>query len=382
MQPEDLDVGFSASLSAMIFALLSFVIAPLIGAMLKDLRIPSSSASHRLCPDAFAGVHFGDVDRGTPSCARFRDGGKNPDCGPLPWQRHRHRRRLAGSWSLEPRASILRYLGILRRCNARIGEKMARLRFSWARLSPMLAFCGPIIGSQLLSQGTSRLVLLGMGHWHGVTAAGYWSVAIRISESVFGGLLQAAYNVGLAHFSLQHNARDKLLSTMREAQSFIAIAAVPLLAALAAGSEPLVRLLLSESWLPVSQLIFGPLIASFLYIRRMFPTTALRVLGHSAGPSCRAGWCQTRPSAPRPRPRTAIPGATSPGSPSRNRLPDRVRLPEHRGPWPKPSPCKDAEQPHFVRLLSSPTPLDRDSSSGPRNMVQPRRRCVARIDFD
>ena len=124
-------------------------------------------------------------------------------------------------------------------------------------------------------------MLMGVGHWHGVVAAGHWSVATRIAESIFGGLNQAAYNVSFAHFSLQRDAREKLAATMRETQAFSMVLTVPVLSSLAAASDPLIRLLLGPSWTSVSALMLGPLAASFLLVRRMLPTTALRVVGRS-----------------------------------------------------------------------------------------------------
>ena len=88
--------------------------------------------------------------------------------------------------------------------------------------------------------------------------------------------------MGLAHFSLQQNARDQLAVSLREAQAVAVIIAVPTLAAVAAAAEPVTLLLLGEKWTPVSVLMLGPLLASYLLIRRMFVTTALRVIGLSS----------------------------------------------------------------------------------------------------
>ena len=93
--------------------------------------------------------------------------------------------------------------------------------------------------------------------------------------------MQAAYNVGLAHFSVEQNTREGLLKSLHEAQAVTAIISIPLLASLAAASTPLTLLLLGDKWAPVSVLMLGPIAVSFLSIRRMFPTTMLRATGRS-----------------------------------------------------------------------------------------------------
>jgi O-antigen/teichoic acid export membrane protein len=164
---------------------------------------------------------------------------------------------------------------------ALLAPRWPRLRFSWRRLAPMLSFCSPIIGSQLLIHGTSWLFLISMGRWHGLIAAGHWSVATRIAESLLGGITQAVYNVALARLALHQTARDRLTRALMKGQALAAVAAIPLLVALAAVAEPLMVLLLGPSWAPAGRLALGPLVGSFLLIRQLLPSTALRVVGNS-----------------------------------------------------------------------------------------------------
>ena len=163
-----------------------------------------------------------------------------------------------------------------------LAPRWPRLRFSWARLAPMLKFCSPIIASQLLIHGTGWLFLTGMGQWHGLVAAGQWSVATRIAESLLGGIMQAVYNVALARLALYQTARERLNKMLLQGQTLLAVAAIPLLVGLAAAAEPIIVLLLGPSWAPAGHLVFGPLVGSFLLIRQMLPSTALRVVGNSA----------------------------------------------------------------------------------------------------
>ena len=280
LQWEDVELGFSASLAlALIFSLAGALAAPWLGYLFEDQRIsyltwaflpmlPLAALSEPLIA-----VHRRALDFRTVAIQQIGGRTLGAVLGLIAaWNG-------AGAWSL-----VLQYVGsacYLTVAMIASAGRLPHLRFSWRRTAPLLAFCSPIIASQLLTQGTNRVILMGVGHWHGVVAAGHWSVATRIAESIFGGLNQAAYNVSFAHFSLQQDAREKLAATMRETQAFSMVLTVPVLSSLAAASDPLIRLLLGPNWTSVSALMLGPLAASFLLVRRMLPTTALRVVGRS-----------------------------------------------------------------------------------------------------
>jgi len=280
MQPEDLETGFTATLGvAFIFLGIAVAASYWIGRLYSDQRLallvlgfapllPLGAVSETLIARYRRGLEFQVVAK-SQIIGRFLGGVLGITAAFM------H----AGAWSLVVQnisiaafvaASMWRHAGSL-----------PRLRISWLRLRPMLGFCAPIIASQVMTQGINRLLLLGIGRWHGLSVAGYWSAATRIPENLFGNLMLAAYNVGLAHFSLKQSSRDTLLANLHDIQSITAILSIPVLTALAVGSGPLTLLLLGPSWAPVATLMLGPLMVAFLQIRRMFPTTALRALGRS-----------------------------------------------------------------------------------------------------
>ena len=280
IQPEDLDTGFTATLGvAVIFVGIATAISYWIGRLYGDQRL--SLLILGFAPLLLLGAVSESL------IARYRRGlefqlvAKSQIVGRLLGSvlgitaAFLH----AGSWSLVVQTiSIAAYVAAAMWWHA---GSLPRLRISWPRLRPMLAFCAPIIASQMMAQGTSRLLLLGIGRWHGLSVAGYWSAATRIPENLFGGLTLAAYNVSLAHFSLKQDSRDSLRANLHDIQSVSAILSIPVLAGLAAGAAPLTLLLLGHAWAPVATLMLGPLMACYLQIRRMFPTTALRALGRS-----------------------------------------------------------------------------------------------------
>ena len=145
----------------------------------------------------------------------------------------------------------------------------------------MLRFCSPIICSQMLSQGTGRLFIFGMGYWHGLAAAGFWGVATRLTESLVGAATQATYNVALAYMVRMQGSRRRLMAALEKAQGFLMIASIPVLAALAAAAEPLIRMLLGAGWAPTGYLLLGCLPGSFVVLRQILPVTALRAVGQS-----------------------------------------------------------------------------------------------------
>jgi O-antigen/teichoic acid export membrane protein len=162
-----------------------------------------------------------------------------------------------------------------------LAKRWPRIKFSWARLAPMLGFCSPIIASQLMIYATNWFFLLTMGRWHGLVAAGPWSVATRIAESLFGSIMQAVYHVALARLALQQAVLERIKASLLKGEALSSLAAIPLLVGLAVTAEPLVELLLGPSWAPAGQLALGPLVGSFLLIRQILPNTALRVVGIS-----------------------------------------------------------------------------------------------------
>lgn len=279
LQQEDVDTGFTASLAlAIVFMVLTVLAAPFIGRFYDDSRLtwlilgfvpllPLAALSETMIATCRRSLDFRTV-------AMNQIGGRitGSVLGIAAALLH------AGAWSLVIQSvTMAGYVTIAMLLRVR----RPGFRVSWQRLSPMLGFCAPIISSQVMMQGTSRLLLLAVGHWYGLAVAGYWSAATRIAENLFGGLMQAAYNVGLAHFSLRQTARDALLVNLRIVQSVTAILAVPALVALAVAARPLILLLLGPSWEAVATLMPGPLLVCFLQIRRMFPTTALRAVGRS-----------------------------------------------------------------------------------------------------
>lgn len=280
LEQQDIDTGFTASLAlAMFFVVLTAIAAPYIGRFYADSRLtllilgfipllPLAALSETLIATCRRSLDFRTV---AMSQIGGRIAGSMLGIAAALLD--------AGAWALVIQSVVMAaYItaAMLIRVKLRPG-----LRVSWQRLSPMLGFCAPIITSQVMMQGTSRVLLLAVGHWHGLAVAGYWSAATRIAENLFGGLMQAAYNVGLAHFSVTQSARDALLANLRDVQSVTALLAVPVLAGLAVAAHPLIQLLLGPSWDAVATLMIGPLIVCFLQIRRMFPTTALRAVGRS-----------------------------------------------------------------------------------------------------
>jgi teichuronic acid exporter len=280
MQPEDFETGFTATFAvAVLFTAIAMISAPAIGRIYDDQRLALlivgfvpililAAISETLIATYRRGLEFRAVAQ-KQIAGRFIGGVLGVTAALLQ----------AGAWSLVVQNVVIAsYITGAMLIHA---GALPRFRISWQRLRPMLSFCAPIIASQVMTQATSRLLLMGMGRWHGLTVAGFWSAATRLSENLFGGLMQAAYNVSLAHFALRQNARGALLANLYDAQAVTSILSIPVLTGLAVTSRPLTLLLLGGNWLPVATLMLGPLVVCMLQIRRMFPNAALRAVGRS-----------------------------------------------------------------------------------------------------
>lgn len=280
LEQADFDVGFTAALIlALIFVVLAAAAAPLIAGALNTPRIatlillflpllPMAALSETL-----KAVRRRALDFRTVAHVQIAGSVVGGLLGVLSAFLG------AGVWSL-----VIQYLvssATIASALLMLAQRVPRFRIAMARLAPMLRFCGPIIASQLLSHATTRMVLIGVANWHGILAAGQWSMTIRITESLFGGVLQAAYNVGLSHFSLHQTSRSDLAVLVLRTQGLAMIVALPILAGFAAASQPLIVLLLGPAWSPVAWLLLGPLAASLILIRRMPPAIALRAIGNS-----------------------------------------------------------------------------------------------------
>lgn len=163
-----------------------------------------------------------------------------------------------------------------------LAPRWPRLHLSWSRLRPMLGFCSPIILSQMLSQCTGRLLIISMGYWHGLAAAGYWGVATRLSESLTAAATQATYNVAVAHMARMQGCRRRLIVALEKAQNLLMLSAVPVLVALASAADPLITLLLGTRWAPTEYLLLGALPGALVVVRQLLLMTALRVVGRSS----------------------------------------------------------------------------------------------------
>lgn len=162
-----------------------------------------------------------------------------------------------------------------------IAPRWPRLRLSISRLMPMLSFCAPLILSQFLRQGTSRLFLLAIASWHGFAASGHWSVVMRLSESLVGGINYVIYMVALSKFSRLQEARARLTAAMEQAQAAFVCLALPTFTAIAAAAGPFFVLLLGPSWAPAGALAAGPMAGAYILARQVMPIAALNSLGNS-----------------------------------------------------------------------------------------------------
>jgi O-antigen/teichoic acid export membrane protein len=93
--------------------------------------------------------------------------------------------------------------------------------------------------------------------------------------------MQAVYNVALVRLAMHQAALERVKDALLKGEALFGLATIPLLVALAAIAEPLLEFVLGASWESTGQLVLGPLVGSFLLVRQILPTTALRAIGIS-----------------------------------------------------------------------------------------------------
>ena len=278
LENADVDTAVTASLlAALVVAVGLALLAVPLGRLLEEPRlapvlwallpmVPFSALSQPLIAERRNALDFATVGR-QQLAARFTGLAAGLTAAALG----------AGVWSIVAQQVVT--TGHLALALLRKAVRKPRLRLEWARLKPLLTFCQYVVWAQLVTQACERMFVVAIGYWHGLGAAGQWGVATRLSESLTGAVMHAIYHVALAYMARLQTARDRLLAALEEAQRLLTLAALPVLAALSAGAEPLVRLLLGEGWTLTPQLLLGCLLGSFMVIRRLMPIVALNAIG-------------------------------------------------------------------------------------------------------
>lgn len=154
-----------------------------------------------------------------------------------------------------------------------------RLRFSFRRLVPLLAFGLLSVGSRMTWLAAVRLFTIWFGYSFGVVAAGYLNIAQRVVDTLYDMLGGAAYNVALPFLSRQQKDKETFYKSCREATELAAVSTLPIFGGLAICAPMIVGLLLGEAWDPAADYIRIFAVASMVQFLFLMPNVALVAAG-------------------------------------------------------------------------------------------------------
>lgn len=124
------------------------------------------------------------------------------------------------------------------------------LAFSWARYASMFRFGVNVLGSKLLFYGNSDLINMLIGHFLGVEALGFFSIANRVYITFKDMMINTVSRVILPHLSRVQDQPERLRQTFLGVVEKVSAVTFPACLMLAAFSGDLIQLFFGPQWLP------------------------------------------------------------------------------------------------------------------------------------
>ena len=130
-----------------------------------------------------------------------------------------------------------------------VGWKPKRM-FSFRRLAGLISFGWKLLVSALLDTVYNKLYQLVVGVVYSSADLAYYNKADQLPVLVVENINSSIDSVLLPVLSAQQDKREQVREMTRRAIKMSTYVMMPMMAGLAACAEPLVRLLLTEKWLP------------------------------------------------------------------------------------------------------------------------------------
>lgn len=122
--------------------------------------------------------------------------------------------------------------------------------FSFARVKSHLRFGWKLLVSGLMDTGFTNLRSAVIGKQFSDAALGFYTRGKQFPELLMNAINGSIQSVMLPVLSEQQDAPERMKQLMRRSVTLSSFLVVPMMAGLAAVAEPLVRLLLTDKWLP------------------------------------------------------------------------------------------------------------------------------------
>lgn len=153
-----------------------------------------------------------------------------------------------GLWSLVWSSVIASFVGMVVRWFL-IGWRPG-LRFSWGRLSGLFGFGSKMLFSGLLETFFTQIYGLLIGKWYSTTELAFFNRGEHLPMLSMNCIQGSIGSVIFPALSKLQDRKDQLRSAMRQITRLSSFIVFPLMFGLAAVSEPLIRLLFTDKWLP------------------------------------------------------------------------------------------------------------------------------------
>ena len=125
-----------------------------------------------------------------------------------------------------------------------------RRRFSLARVQKLIGFGWKLLASSLLDTGYANLRSAVIGRQFSDAALAFYTRGKQFPELMMNAVNGSIQSVMLPVLSEQQDEPGRMKQLMRRSVMLSSFLVAPMMAGLAAVAEPLIRLLLTEQWLP------------------------------------------------------------------------------------------------------------------------------------
>ena len=156
-----------------------------------------------------------------------------------------------------------------------------RRMFSWQRLKGLLSFGWKLLVSSLLDTGYNNLRSLIIGKLYSSADLAYYNQGDKLPNLVITNINTSIDSVLLPTMANEQDDHARVRSMTRRAIKTSTYVMAPLMMGLAACAEPLIRLILTEKWLPCVPYLRIFCITSMFYPIHTANLNAIKALGRS-----------------------------------------------------------------------------------------------------
>ncbi|MDA3852619.1 MAG: lipopolysaccharide biosynthesis protein, partial [Bacteroidales bacterium] len=153
-----------------------------------------------------------------------------------------------------------------------LGDWKLSLKFSFVSFKQLFRFGSNILLAGIYAEFMNNLNNIFIGKYFSASFLGFYSRARNFTHLASDTVSQAMVQVTFPVLSSLNNEKDRMLSVFKQALRMSAFSIFPILTLLSLLAEPIVRVLLTDEWLPVV-----PLLQWMAFSRIMYPMSALNI---------------------------------------------------------------------------------------------------------